>query len=69
MIGRRQRTMGFGCKFSFYDPDPQLFKDDLDHFLVFDDADDPHGFLTFRTDPGIYFIYLLNSVRLIVEHI
>ena len=61
MISRWQRAMGFGCKFSFYDPETQLLEDDLDHFLVFDEADDPHGSLTFRTDPGIYFVYFFAS--------
>lgn len=61
MISRWQRAMGFGCKFSFYDPETQLLEDDLDHFLVFDEADDPHGSLTFRTDPGIYFVYFFTS--------
>jgi hypothetical protein len=32
MMGCWQRAMGFGCKFSFYDREPQLLEDDLDYF-------------------------------------
>jgi len=32
-----------------------------DHRRILDEADDPHGSLTFRADQGSYFVYLLNQ--------
>jgi hypothetical protein len=40
-----------------------VIEDGPDDGRVFDAADDPHDALTFRTDQGIYFVYLLNQPR------
>ena len=38
-----------------------MIEDVSDHRRILDEADDPHGPLTFRADQGIYFVYLLNQ--------
>ena len=38
-----------------------MVEDIPDHRRGLDEADDPHRPLTFRTDQGIYLVYLLNQ--------
>jgi len=39
-----------------YQPKSQMIEDIPDHRRGLDEADDPHGPLTFRADQGIYFV-------------
>ena len=38
-------------------------EDITDDLLIFDEADDPHGPLTMRTDQRINLVYFLNQPR------